>query len=722
MEQLKPSRRNFLSGLGWASVGLSALVSGCTFPAIPYRKAPTPEDASLWLSVRPEGVIEIVSPRSEMGQGIDTAIKQIVAEEMNVSLSQVSYLNPISDRQSAMKGTVGSESIMAFGPLIAKAAAALNDELNVRASREYGLKAGSFKIRNAFLISDKQEKFSLEPLLRPGIVLSPEKIDIAGSRSFRPGYKGRIVGTRVVQHDVVPIVSASRAVFADDITLPDMVYARLITPPTLNTIATDISDQALQETAGYLGLVQEEGLLAILAENRSVLDLADELLEVTWVEKEAVFPAIEALMDLSNTGENAGNEHILRDEAWEEAESYNIDVRLEVPMAAHASMEPRTAVANFKKEATPILQVWTGSQDISLTHQSLLKDFSLDDDDVVVHGMRIGGGFGGKVFSGIERDAARLSQIMGQPVKLQWRREDEFIRGYHRPPSVHHIRASLDASGQIDKWSHNFKSGHVIFSSAFMPSWVQDVTSVIADKGVARGAIPPYEISSKHVAFEDVRLPINTGPWRGLGATPNSWAIETAINILAIKNAHDPLDFRLSLLKKVEPRLYTVLNQVAELAGWRHYKRSDKCALGVACGIYKEMAYSATIAEVCRNEEGLVKVSKMWSVHDCGFVVNPDLVKAQVEGNLVWGVGMALHEQLSLDGNHLSATNFDDYDWPSFLDIPEMDIKLINQEAAPSGAGETAIVSATASITNAIHTLTGKPVLRLPFSQDEDNS
>jgi len=721
MDKLTASRRGFLSGLGWASVGLSALATGCTFPAIPHRDEPTPEDASLWLSVRPEGIIEIVSPRTEMGQGIATAIKQIVAEEMNVSIDQVSYLSPISNRLPAVKGTVGSESIMVFGPLIAKTAAALNNELNIRAARQYGLNAGEFKIHETFLISDKSEKFSLTSLLSPALVLNPETIEMAKSKSFDTHGKKRIVGTSISQHEIASIVSGGHAVYADDIILPNMLYGRLITPLSLNTIATNVSDQALRKIVGYWGLVQEDGLLAILAENRSVLDLADDLLEVTWIEKKPASPDVDSLMDFSSPASEEGREHVLFDAKWEKT-TFDVDITLKIPLAAHASMEPRTAVANFKKESDPFLQVWTGSQDISLTHQSLSKEFALGENQIVVHGMRVGGGFGGKVSSGIERDAARLSQIAGRPVKLQWRREDEFIRGYHRPPSVHHIQASLDNLGKIDKWSHNFKSGHVIFSSAFLPSWIQKVTSVIADKGVARGAIPPYEISKKRVAFEDVRLPINTGPWRGLGAAPNTWAIETAINLLAIKNNIDPLKFRLSLLKKEQKRLYNVLIQVAELAEWGNNRGRGECALGVACGIYKEMSYSATIAEVCRQKDGTIKVSKLWSVHDCGFVVNPDLVKAQVEGNLIWGVGMALHEKLTLDGNQLSATNFDNYDWTSFIDIPEINLKLTNQEAAPTGAGETAIVSATASITNAIHSLTGEPVLSLPFNQGEAHS
>lgn len=716
MGKFLTSRRRFLTGVGWTSVGLSAFVSGCTLPAMSYRDDPTPDDASLWISLRPEGMVELVSPRVEMGQGISTAIKQIIAEEMRISIDQVSYLNPVSNRLSAVKGTVGSESIMAFGPLIAKTAAALFNELNDRAAQRYGLKAGQYSLQGTNLVTASGERFTLLDLLQPAIILSPEKIEIADPISFKTGADRRVVGKKCRHHDVISIVTGEGVIFADDISLPKMLYARLVTPPTLNMSLQDISDEALKDVEGYWGMVREEGLVAVLAENRSILDQASEKLEVKWRRNEKSLPEIEMLISL-NEGEAGENEHVVFNDDLGENPEFHVDVELNVPMAAHAAMEPRTAVADYKVEPASHLRVWTGSQDISLTHQSLLKEFPLDESQVVVQGMRVGGGFGGKVFSGIERDAARLSQIAGRPVKLQWQREDEFIRGYHRPPSTHRIRASLNEAGMIENWWHEFKSGHVIFSSAYMPPWIQAATSFIADKGVKRGAVPPYIIEKRRIGFEDVRLPINTGPWRGLGAAPNCWAIETAIDLLARKGNFDPVKFRLSHLKEEQPRLYKVLKEVAKIARWNDYKATEDQSLGVACGIYKEMAYSATIAEVVRNEQGLISVRKLWSVHDCGFVVNPDLVTSQIEGNLIWGLGMALHEKLTLDGDRLSATNFDDYDWASYGDIPEMNITLINQNAPPTGAGETAIVSAAASITNAVYGLTGEPVLTLPFDQ-----
>ena len=249
------------------------------------------------------------------------------------------------------------------------------------------------------------------------------------------------------------------------------------------------------------------------------------------------------------------------------------------------SIEPRTAVARFGESVG--LEIWTGTQDPFFVRNALADSCGLDRDKVVVHGMRIGGGFGARTIVAAEMDAARLAKLCGRPGKVQWSRSDEFRAGFHRPPSSHRIRLTADWAGRITRWHHAFRSGHVIFTSAAMGPGLQFATSFIADPGVARGAIPVYEAGETHVVFEDVRLPVKTGPWRGLGAAANSWAVETAVDALARAKGIDPLQLRLTSITPEHRWLKGVLTAVAEMAGWASRpKDSSDEGWGLACGIY----------------------------------------------------------------------------------------------------------------------------------------
>jgi isoquinoline 1-oxidoreductase subunit beta len=248
-----------------------------------------------------------------------------------------------------------------------------------------------------------------------------------------------------------------------------------------------------------------------------------------------------------------------------------------------------------------------------------------------------------------------------------------------------------------------------LFSSAAVPAWLQKLTDVIGDDGVARGAALPYRARLKRSEFDLVRAPVFTGPWRGLGAGPNGLAMECAIDECARVAGVDPVQFRLANLDNT--RLARVLKGVADAASWTapHRSKSNSNSnvvlhgRGVACGTYKGNSHAAVVADVTVNvSSGEVKVSKMWCAHDCGVVVNPDQVRAQCEGNLVWGVGMVLIERLRTANSSVAASTFGDSPIPLFADVPQMEVLLIDEGEAPGGAGETAIVASGAAVANAI--------------------
>lgn len=713
------NRRNFLKSVGWSTAGLTVFVTGCSaLPVLPHRKEPSFEDAALWLSLRDSGSVEVVCPRIEIGQGITIAIKQIVAEELDLSAGQVSLIMQRSDRLMPTKATVGSDSIKEFGPLVAKAAAGLAAIIKKRAAGILNVAPGAVTLTDGVAVAPAGNAVPFARLTTPPLVLNESDIEQAVPVSFNPEIAKKVIGRPLPPHQLLDIVTAQNPVFADDLKFPDMLHARLLHPAALSADFKGIDDSAARSIPGFHDIVIEDDLIAIIARSRGSLDLIEDSIAVHWDIKEVAATAIEDAIDIDRGLSSGALEHVELEDEFNEDEQFDIDLKLSVPVAAHGAMEPRTALARTSNNADGelMLEIWTGSQDITLAHKFVSQQISLPPERIIIHAMRVGGGFGGKTFSSIETDVARLAMILRKPVKLQWTREHEFNAGFHRPPSSHRIRARLNEAGELDGWWHAFRSGHVIFSSAFLSPLLQSLTGFIGDAGVLRGAIPPYKSARNRVEFEDVRIPVMTGPWRGLGAAPNCWAIETAIDALARQKGLDPLNLRITLLSNHEPRLTAVLKKVAQMADWKHRKPTENSAFGLACGIYKDMSYSATICEIHRRAEGGYRIAKFWSVQDSGFIVNPDQVKAQIEGNLVWGIGMAFYEGLNVEDNRLSADNFDSYTWAAYSDVPEMDIKLIENDTAPAGAGETAITSATAAITNAVAALSGKTVTSLPVS------
>ena len=709
------SRRRILIALGWGAAGITAVAGGAGWalmPTLPPRNAPTHADAAAWLSLRPDGVFELYSSRAEMGQGISMGLRQVAADELGVGLDHVRLVQPDTSLVPVARSTVGSDAMRETGVLVARAAAALACAILREAAQRSGLSVADLKLASDRVVFGRETVLTFEELgTGAPLLVTAEDVETATPELLGDPANRREVGRAHPTHDIDAIITGSRPLYADDVRLPGMVFGAVVRPQSLEGRVRAIDASACRSVPGFLGLYRDGDFAGLIASRRGALAQAMSVLVVEEEEGPDIdFAAIAATVDIGRA--SGALEHSVVDTGDPSNERFDVDLRLTVPLAAHASIEPRTAVARFDENGG--LEVWTGTQDPFFARNSLADAFGLGRDKVVVRGMRIGGGFGARTIVAAEMDAARLAKLCGRPVKVQWSRSDEFRAGFHRPPSSHRLRLSADASGRITHWRHAFRSGHVIFTSAAMGPGLQFATSFTADPGVARGSVPPYAADSTRVEFEDVRLPVKTGPWRGLGAAANSWAVETAIGALARAKGIDPLDMRLRSIAPQHARLRAVLSAAAEMAGWTlRSKDSSDEGWGLACGIYKDMSYAAAVARVTRSETGY-RVTGLWCAHDCGLVVNPDQVRAQVEGNLVWGIGMALKEELLVEGGRILPESFFDYPLPLLSDVPEIEIRLIEGSSEPTGAGETAIVCGTAAVTNAIMAMTGQMVTTLP--------
>lgn len=677
-------RRGFLVGGAVATLlGGAGALTYAQVPPIPSRPEPDAETAASWV-VHSAGRFVLTLPRIEMGQNIATGLKQVACAELGVEWDAVEVV--LHDTGAAgVKPTVGSESIQLFAEPLAQACAALRDALSAGEGGE------------------------VEVVLRPASNL----------RALRPG---GMIGASPPLAQGREIVTGG-PLYAADVRLDGMLYGRVLRAPVLVEVASAPlrwNAEAAAAVPGFVALVEEPGPaigqawgLGIVASRPGALDRIADALAVEW-ETGPRHPRadVAAAIDVDARLIEGRLPNRVLDGAPQDG-PWDVDLRIDIPAAAHAPIEPRAAVAAWAGDA---LEVWAGNQDVFYVRDVLARTHGITKDAVTVQSMRVGGGFGGKTICTVEAEAAALARAVGAPVKIRWTRAQEYQLGFHRPPSSHRVRARV-TGGRITDWDHAQVTSHIMFTSAVVPPWMQRGTDAFAgDGGAARGMAAPYALGRARAAYDVVRLPFHTGPWRGLGAGPNALAIEIAMDEAARATGADPLRFRLNHMEDL--RLAGVLERVAEIAGWTGPAPSDTGGLrtgrGLACGIYKGVSYGAAIADVAVAPDGAVSVTGLWCAHDCGLVVNPDQVRAQCEGNLVWSLGMILHDDLPLEDGRPVAETYADAPIPSLAEVPPMTVSLIESDAPPTGAGETLIVAGPGAIANAIRAATGRPVDRLP--------
>ena len=684
-------RRAFLAAAGGglvALIGAGAAVWS-RVPVIPKRPQPDAETALGWIAHR-DGRYTLTLPRAEMGQNITTALKQVACAELGVDWNAVEVRAHDTD-MSEVEATVGSESVMLFAEPLAQACAALRD----------ALKAG----RSAGAVTVVPRPLAALNAFRAGglIGVSPE---IAQGREIVTG---------------APL-------YAADVARPGMLFGRVLRAPASTEVASRparMNPAAARSVPGFVALVEDCGPpigkargIGIVARRPGALDAIAEALSVDW-EIEGSHPRadIASVVDIDSRLAEAPLPHRVLGGKPEQG-PWNVDLRIDIPLAAHGPIEPRAAVAEWRGGA---LRVWSGTQDAFYIRDFLADAFGLERETVTVQSCRIGGAFGGRTICTVEAEAAALARAAGAPVKIQWTRAQEFALGFHRPPSSHRIRTRV-TDGRIADWVHEQVSSHILFTAAAVPAWMQRGTDLVAgDGGVARGMAAPYLLDRARAAYDAIRLPVHTGPWRGLGGGPNALAIESAIDEAALEAGADPLAFRLAHVE--DPRLAAVLTRVGEIASWGNptvlKEGQERTGRGIACGIYKGVSYAAAVADLAIDRSGTARVTRLWCVHDCGLVINPDQVRAQCEGNLVWSIGMVLSDELSVEGGRVVAETFGDAPIPRMTAVPPITVDLIHSNRPPTGAGETAIVVGPGAIANAIRAATGRRPTRFPLLSEE---
>jgi len=710
------SRRRFLRNAGWLAGGITVFaVQGCSvIPPLPTFSASENDDVFTWVQLLPSGQIRYYLSRAEMGQGISTGLSQVVAEELNVPVSAIDCRYQSTLVMAACQMTVGSQSIENYLQLTAKSAAYLRHSLRLRAATKLAVDAMTLQsIRSGFRSRSGQTIAYINLLDSKDEVIRalPTDLDIE-LFSERKSSDLIVVGKKVEPVRIRRIVTGGET-YSRDVQVAGMRFGEIVKPPQLGASIKSYTKKNALSIDGVLDVVVEKDQIGIVAMTPMAVSAGLKALDVQWQAlTKSQLANVQRSLDIDEFVSQRKLDHVAGksgsvSSAKKQAQQ-TLSLRYDSPMVAHAAMEPRCGVANYRMNefGHATCDVWTGCQDAWLVRSAVAKALRLKEERVQVHNLRIGGAFGGRVLCQAALEAAWLSKAIQQPVKVQWSREDEFRYNYVGPQFSSRIAAGLNSSGQITHWFHQSLGAPILTSSMFIPPYLHWAANFVADPGTRRGTELPYAIENHRLEFADERIPMPTGPWRGLGAAPNTFAMESAMDELATAAGVDPITFRLNHLK--EKRLAACLIRLQNLVGDRVNN------MGIAVAIYKGVTFVAT-AIAMEMVAGQPRVKQAICVHDCGRVISPDQVRAQIEGNVIWGIGMALLERYELAKGIAGARNFDRYTIARQVHVPEIEIDLLESEAAASGAGEAALAPVAAAIANGVFNLTGKRHRRLPI-------
>ncbi len=686
MPRATQTRREFL-GTG-AAVGAS-LVIGFSLPGIGRRSSSFKPNA--WLEVHPDGAVSIWTGRSEMGQGVKTAMPMIVAEELEADWQTVRVIQADADPAYGNQMTVGSRSVQSGWEPLRKAGAAAREMLISAAALTWGVPRGDCRAeRGAVLHASSGQRLTYGQLTdRAGTLPVPEHPPLKQRSDFR------IVGTRVPRVDASDKVTG-RATYGIDVRVSGMVFAAVARCPVFGGRVTRFDPAAARAVPGVTGVEQISRGVAVVAENTWAAFQGKRALRVEWEEgatarwsSEGIWRAFAAAATRPGQSVRATGDV---DSALRGA-ARTMDAVYEAPYLAHACMEPMNCTAQVTGGR---VEIWAPTQNPQGIQREAARVLGLAGEAVTVHVTYMGGGFGRRGGPmDYATEAVELAGKLGRPVQVVWSREDDIQNGFFRPATYNVLRAGLDRAGRPVAWNHKLVG----------PDGAPFMLTRGADELIY--AIPNFRLER---VTEDPGIPI--APWRGVGPSQNGFIVESFVDELAHAAGEDPFAYRRELLVG-QPRLVAVLDHAAERAGWGSPPPAGRHR-GIALWQFGDTVV-AEVAEVSVAGDGSLRVHRVVCAIDCGIVINPDTVEAQTQSNIVFGLTAALYGDITIDRGRVVQSNFHDYRMLRLAQMPDVAVHLVRSDAPPSGVGEAALPAIAPAVCNAIYAATGKRIRRLPI-------
>jgi isoquinoline 1-oxidoreductase subunit beta len=709
-EVAKASRRTFLKT---GAVAGAALV--VEFRFVPRALAAEEGFApNAFVRIAPDDSVTIVAKHLEMGQGVHTGLATVLADELDADWARVRVESAPSDPTrynnlswGPVQGTGGSSGIANSWMQLRKAGATARAMLVSAAASKWSVPAASLTVDKSVVshaATGRRATFGELAILAAAQPV-PAEVPLKDPKDWK------LIGKTAPRVDSRTKTDGS-ARFTMDVYLPDMLTAVIARPPLFGATVKSIDKTAAMNVAGVTDVVEVPAGVAVLAKGFWAARKGRAALKVEWDETKAERRGTEELVAeyralAEKPGLSARRDGDLAKGFAGAART--LEAVYEFPYLAHAPMEPLDCVVHLTGDRC---EVWAGSQIQTLDQGTVANVVGLPPAKVELHTLVAGGSFGRRATpnADVAAEAASIAKAIGgrQPVKLVWTREDDIRGGRYRPLFVHRLRAGLDASGRIVAWEHRIVGQSFLKGSPFA-GLIKDGLDPTAVEG---GSTLPYAIPNLTVELHLPDVGVPTLWWRSVGHTHTAFATETFLDELAHTAKRDPYELRRSLLEH-HPRHRGVLELAAEKAEW-----SRPLPAGRARGIALQESFSSFVAqvvEVSLRTDGLPKVERVVCAVDCGVAVNPDVIRAQMEGGIGFGLGAALFGEITLDKGRVVQSNFHDYRTLRIDDMPKVEVHIVPSTEAPTGVGEPGVPLVAPATANAFFHLTGQRVRRLPF-------
>ena len=683
---------------------------------------------SRWLSINSDGTVTVYPGKVEIGQGILTALTQIVAEELDVAIDRI-RLAPTSTAYSPNEGmTSGSRSIQESGMALRYAAAEVKDLLLERAASRLGVSVEQLEVADGEIQARSGGRTSYWEVATEELLRREATPDMVA----KVPAEHTIVGASIPRRDVPAKVTGVPA-YVHDMELPGMLHGRIVRPPSRKAkLVTLGGESEVRGLPGVRALVRDGNFLGVIAEREEQAIRAQRRLarSARWQESAALPQSSDPRYLLAMPSEDEVISE-KSDEAARARAARRFSAEYSRPLIAHASIGPSCAVAVFENGR---YNVWTHSQGIFPLRADLAKVLRVAENDIVVTHGEGAGCYGHNGADDVALDAVLLARaIPGRPVRVQWMREDEFQWEPYGSGMVIRMGAALDAKGDIVEWTHELWShGHSTRpgpqdGANLLAAWhlgepvkmPRPGNPGLPAGGSHRNAIPLYTFPNQTVTNHLIReAPLRTSALRSLGGHVNVFAIESFMDELAQAAGADPVEFRLRHLR--DPRGRAVIEAVARRAQWRERERGDGVrGRGIGFARYKNLGcYVAVIVEV--EAEAEIRVKRAWAAVDVGQVISPDGLINQIEGGIVQTASWTLKEQVNFDPERVTTQTWGDYPILTFAETPEIEVEVLNRPGEPVlGAGEGAQGPTGAAIANAVENALGVRLRDMPLTRDK---
>lgn len=704
------SRRGFLKSTATAAGGLviACYLPGCSKPEEAARLAGPPKliKANAFLQIGTDGSITMFCDKSEMGQGVYTALPTLIAEELGVSPTTVKvefappgdeYVNKLLGAQA----TGGSTSVREAWDKIRMAGAEARTRLIAAAAKEWSAPPQSCTVADGYVLFTSRRKSFGELAEAAAALPPPENVQVKDASDFK------YVGKTMQRLDTPSKVDGS-AQFGIDVRLPNMLYAALAQPPELGGTVKSFNADKAKTMPGVREVLQTSSGVAVVADSWWQAKTARDALDIQWnpgatakISNASIYAGLKSAssgkgLEVRKTGD--------ADAGWK-ANRRRVEATYELPLLAHATLEPQNCTVEFREDGC---HVYAPTQVQQMAQGAAAKAAGLPPEKVFVHTTFLGGGFGRRLDVDFVPAAVECAKAVNKPVKLLWTREDDTTHDKYRPPARNTLSGAFDANGKLDTVKVHLVAPSITarWAPGAVPQGTADPFAIEAAHNF------PYDVPNLYIDYLQHEVGIDVGYWRSVSHALNCFTVESFMDELAAEAQLDPVEFRRSLLGK-QPRWLSVLDAATRKANWGRPPEGRYQGVALMSGYD---TYLAQVAEISLDGNNL-KVHRIVCAIDCGQMVNPGIVQAQAEGSIVFGLTAALWGEINLVGGKVQEQNFDTYRLLRMNEVPVIEVHLLNANEKPGGMGEPAVALVAPAVCNAIYAATKKRLRKLPIAK-----